>query len=43
LFCKVGAHVRKGEALYRIFANSETGLGFARDLAAEDSGYEVGS
>jgi thymidine phosphorylase len=43
LFCKVASHVRKGDALYRIHANSETGLGFARDLAIEGSGYEVGS
>jgi thymidine phosphorylase len=41
LFCKVGAHVRAGEALYRLYAHSETGLGFARDLAAERSGYDV--
>lgn len=41
LFCKVGVQVRKGEALYRIYANSETGLGFARDLAAEGAGYEI--
>jgi thymidine phosphorylase len=41
LLHKVGEQVRKGEALYRIHAQSETGLGFARDLANEDSGYEV--
>ncbi|CCA90511.1 MULTISPECIES: thymidine phosphorylase family protein [unclassified Novosphingobium] len=41
LLHKVGEQVRKGEALYRIHAQSETGLGFARDLAGEDSGYEV--
>ena len=41
LLHKVGAQVRKGQALYRIHAQSRTGLGFARDLAAEDSGYEV--
>ncbi len=43
LMCKVGAHVRAGDTLYRIYANSETGLGFARDLAAENSSYEVAS
>jgi thymidine phosphorylase len=43
LFCKVGSHVRSGETLYRIYANSETGLGFACDLAAEHNGYEVTS
>jgi thymidine phosphorylase len=41
LFCKVGSRVNAGEAMYCIYANSETGLGFARDLAAENSGYEV--
>ena len=41
LLHKVGAHVRKGEALYRIHANSETGLGFAKDLAAEHPAYEI--
>ncbi len=39
LLHKVGATVRTGEALYRIYAHSETGLGFARELAAEQSGY----
>lgn len=38
---KVGEPVRKGEVLYRIYANSETGLGFARDFANENSGYEI--
>jgi thymidine phosphorylase len=42
LFCKVGAPVRAGATLYRIYANSETGLAFARDLASEASGYEIG-
>ncbi|MFA7587004.1 MAG: thymidine phosphorylase family protein [Novosphingobium sp.] len=41
LLHKIGAPVRKGETLYRIHADSDTGLGFARDLALEDSGYEV--
>ena len=41
LLHKVGSDVRKGQALYRIHAQSRTGLGFARDLAMEDSGYEV--
>ena len=36
-----GAEVRKGQALYRIHAQSATGLGFAHDLAMEDSGYEI--
>lgn len=41
LLHKGGAQVRKGEALYRIHAQSATGLGFARELAMEDCGYEV--
>lgn len=41
LFHKVGAHVRAGEALYRIYANSETGLRFATELAAEANGYSI--
>ena len=41
LLLKVGARVRVGDALYRIHAVSETGLGYARDLAVENSGYEV--
>lgn len=41
LLHKVGSPVRAGEALYRIYANSETGLGFARDLAVEHPGYEL--
>jgi len=41
LFRKVGDAVGKGEVLYRIHATSHTGLGFARELASETSGYEV--
>jgi thymidine phosphorylase len=41
LLCKVTAEVRKGETLYRIHAASQTGLGFACDLAAEHTGYEI--
>jgi thymidine phosphorylase len=41
LLHKAGAQVRKGEPLYRIYANSQTGLGFARDLAAEHPAYEI--
>jgi thymidine phosphorylase len=41
LLHKVGAQVRAGDPLYRIHANSETGLGFARDIAAEHPGYEI--
>jgi thymidine phosphorylase len=41
LLHKVGSPVRQGEALYRIYANSHTGLGFARDLADEANGYAI--
>lgn len=41
LLCKVGHNVRRGEVLYRIHAHSETGLGYARDLALAASGYTV--
>jgi len=41
LIHKVGDHVRKGDALYRIHAGSQTGLNFACGLAEDDSGYEV--
>jgi thymidine phosphorylase len=41
LLHKVGSPVRVGEPLYRIYANSETGLGFARELAEEHCGYEL--
>lgn len=41
LLCKVGDRVGTGEPLYRIHATSETGLGFARELAGETSGYAV--
>ena len=41
LLCKVGDTVRSGQPLYRIHATSETGLGFARELALESCGYEV--
>jgi thymidine phosphorylase len=41
LMCKVGDAVGQGESLYRIHATSQTGLGFACELAAESSGFEV--
>jgi len=41
LLHKAGAPVRIGDALYRIHANSKTGLGFASDLAADNSGYVI--
>ncbi len=41
LLHKVGASVRVGDTLYRIYANSETGMVFAKDLASENSGYVI--
>jgi thymidine phosphorylase len=41
LLRKVGERVNVGDPLYRIHATSETGLGFARELADESSGYVV--
>ncbi|MEP7005742.1 MAG: thymidine phosphorylase family protein [Sphingomonas bacterium] len=41
LLHKVGDTVRRGEPLYCIHAESETGLRFASDLAAQDSGYRL--
>ncbi|MFN5821868.1 MAG: thymidine phosphorylase family protein [Novosphingobium sp.] len=41
LLCKVGDRVAAGQPLYRIHATSDTGLGFARELAEESTGYEV--
>ncbi|MBA3053435.1 MAG: thymidine phosphorylase family protein [Sphingomonadales bacterium] len=41
LLHKVGERVRRGEALYRIHAESQAGLAFARELAEETSGYTV--
>ncbi|TIX50718.1 thymidine phosphorylase family protein [Alteraurantiacibacter aquimixticola] len=42
LLHKVGSTVREGDALYRIYANSATGMGFACEFAGEGSGYEIG-
>jgi thymidine phosphorylase len=41
LLCKVGDAIGSGEPLYRIHAKSQTGLDFARELAAQSSGYVV--
>lgn len=41
LFHKIGTTVKSGEPLYRIYAKSEAGLNFARELALESSGYDV--
>lgn len=41
LVCKTGDVVRRGEPLYRIHAALDSDLGFAADLADEDSGYVI--
>ncbi|WP_374614771.1 thymidine phosphorylase family protein [Sphingorhabdus sp.] len=41
LLHKVGSTVQQGETLYRIYAQSQDGLDFARDLAVESSGYGI--
>ncbi|MFN4311530.1 MAG: thymidine phosphorylase family protein [Ferrovibrio sp.] len=41
LLKKTGATVRRGEPLYRIHAALPADLGFAADLAAQDSGFVV--
>jgi thymidine phosphorylase len=41
LFAKIGSQMRAGDPLYRIHAGTQTGLDFARDLAADSSGYEL--
>lgn len=41
LLAKVGTPVRAGDVLYRIHANTHTGLDFACDLAGESPGYEI--
>jgi thymidine phosphorylase len=43
LLHKLGAHVVAGQALYRIHACYPADLGFARDMAARDSGYRLTS
>lgn len=41
LLFKTGAIVRRGQPLFRIHANSQTGLGFAAELAHEDCGFRI--
>jgi thymidine phosphorylase len=41
LLRKVGDRVRAGQTLYRIHSRYPADLGFARDLAARDSGYQL--
>jgi thymidine phosphorylase len=42
LLKKLGDAVRAGEPLYRLHAQFEADLGFARQLAARDSAYRIG-
>jgi thymidine phosphorylase len=41
LLHKTGAQVRKGDTLYRIYANSDAGMGFACECSCESTGYEI--
>lgn len=41
LMHKSGSPVHRGDVLYRIYAGSQAGLGYARELAEEFSGYEI--
>ena len=43
LLKKVGEHVDKGEALYRIYAEFNADFKFASDMAHKNSGYQIGS
>ncbi len=38
---KTGGQVRAGRRSYRIYASSQTGLGFARDLSPAHYEYEI--
>ncbi len=40
---KLGAHVKKGDVLYRIYAEFPADFKFATSLAEENSGYTIGS
>lgn len=41
LKCSLGDPLTKGTAMYVVYANSRTGLGFARSLADERSGFAI--
>jgi thymidine phosphorylase len=41
LFKKVGDHVKKGEPLFRIYANNSTTMSFARKHSEEEGVYEI--
>jgi thymidine phosphorylase len=43
LLAKVGDKVLRGQPLYRLHAQYEADLGFAREMAAADPGYRVGA
>ena len=42
LLVKLGGAVRRGDPLYRIYADNPAELEFARKIAAESSGYAIG-
>jgi len=42
LACKLGDMVRAGDLLYRMHAQFDADLGFARRMAEQDSGYRLG-
>jgi thymidine phosphorylase len=42
LFKKIGDKVKKGDAIYRVYAEFPTDLEFARDLSNTDDGYSIG-
>jgi thymidine phosphorylase len=39
----LGSPVKKGDTLYRIYAEFPADFKFAQDLAAYDNGYAIGS
>ena len=43
LLKKLGAPVKKGETLYRIYAEFPADFKFAQNLAIQDNGYAIGS
>ncbi|MGZ8928375.1 MAG: thymidine phosphorylase, partial [Methylobacter sp.] len=43
LLKKLGSPVEKGEILYRIYAEYQTDFKFAKEMAAQNSGYTIGS
>lgn len=43
LFKKLGDPVKKGEPLYRVYAEFSSDFAFARDLCERNSGYQIGT